>query len=151
MPAGCLRHSGDMDKTWMHELELEVRDYELDIQAIVNNAVYQNYLEHGRHKLIQMLGIDFAALHAKGIDPVVVRAEVDYRQSLRSGDCFVIHSRVEASGRLRFIFVQEIRRPADDALIVQARITTATLVDGRPGPCLEIHAALEKFHHRNAM
>ncbi|NLI24182.1 MAG: acyl-CoA thioesterase, partial [Bacteroidales bacterium] len=28
------------------ELEMEVRDYECDIQGIVNNAVYMNYLEH---------------------------------------------------------------------------------------------------------
>ena len=28
------------------EIEMQVRDYECDIQGIVNNAVYQNYLEH---------------------------------------------------------------------------------------------------------
>ena len=129
----------------MHELELEVRDYELDLQSIVNNAVYQNYLEHGRHKLVQAMGLDFSALHQQGIDPVVVRAEIDYKQSLRSLDTFVIRSRVEVQGKLRFIFIQEIFRPRDNAIIVQARITAATLRQGRPGPCTEIHQALEKF------
>jgi acyl-CoA thioester hydrolase len=134
-----------MDAIWMHELELEVRDYELDCQGIVNNAVYQNYLEHGRHKFIATLGVNFAELHERGVDPVVVRAEVDYKQSLRSLDVFVIRSRVEAQGRLRFVFVQEIFRPRDQAMIVQARITAATLRNGRPGPCTEIFEALERF------
>ena len=32
------------------ELKMSVRDYECDLQGIVNNAVYQNYLEHARHQ-----------------------------------------------------------------------------------------------------
>jgi acyl-CoA thioester hydrolase len=31
------------------KLEFEVRDYEYDLSGVVNNAVYQNYLEHARH------------------------------------------------------------------------------------------------------
>jgi hypothetical protein len=31
---------------YIFELPFKVRDYECDIQGIVNNAVYQNYLEH---------------------------------------------------------------------------------------------------------
>jgi len=61
------------------ELELAVRDYECDLQGIVNNAVYQNYLEHARHEYLHTLGVDFAALHAAGTEPVVTRIEIDYR------------------------------------------------------------------------
>ena len=129
----------------MHEIELEVRDYELDIQGIVNNAVYQNYLEHARHKFILMLGIDFAQLHRDGIDPVVVRAEIDYRSSLTSGDRFVVRSRLTAVGKLRFIFNQEIVRISDEAICVSAVITAATLVNGRPGVSVVMHQALARI------
>ena len=34
---------------YIFELEMEVRDYECDLQGIVNNANYQHYTEHTRH------------------------------------------------------------------------------------------------------
>jgi len=63
-----------MIKEYLFQLKLKVRDYECDIQGIVNNAVYQNYLEHTRHEFIKTAYIDFAKLHEEGIDPVVYRA-----------------------------------------------------------------------------
>jgi len=129
----------------MHELEMEVRDYELDIQGIVNNAVYQNYLEHARHKFILILGIDFAELHENGVDPVVVRAEIDYRSSLTSRNRFIVRSRLTAVGKLRFVFDQEIVRIPDNIVCVEAKITATTLVNGRPGVSIAMHQALERF------
>ena len=43
-------------------LDFKVRDYECDIQGIVNNGVYQNYLEHARHEYLLASGVDFAEL-----------------------------------------------------------------------------------------
>ena len=45
------------------ELTLDVRDYECDLQGLVNNAVYQNYLEHARHQYLASLGLSFARFH----------------------------------------------------------------------------------------
>jgi acyl-CoA thioester hydrolase len=134
--------------TWMHETEFQVRDYELDIQGIVNNANYLHYFEHARHLFLRTIGLDFADLHDRGIDAVVARIEVDYLSSLRSGDAFLVRTAVEQKGRLRFIFRQEIARASDGEICARALITSATLKEGRPVPCPEISEALEKVGDR---
>ena len=75
---------------YRYHMEMAVRDYECDLQGIVNNSVYQNYLEHVRHEFLKEIGVDFAALAHQGINLVVVRAELDYKAPLTSGDRFVI-------------------------------------------------------------
>jgi acyl-CoA thioester hydrolase len=114
------------------EIELQVRDYECDIQGIVNNAVYQNYLEHCRHKFLNHVGLDFAQLHNDGIDAVVIRAEIDYKFPLRPGDDFIVCLKMGKQGRLRIIFNQQIIRKADDKLMVNARITAVLTKNSRP-------------------
>ena len=42
-----------------YNLRFIVRDYECDLQGVVNNANYQHYLEHARHEfLISKLSIN---------------------------------------------------------------------------------------------
>ena len=114
-------------------LQLEVRDYECDLQGIVNNAVYQNYLEHTRHAFIKQQGLDFAALAQQGINLVVVRVEIDYLYPLRSGDQFAIGLNLERVSRLRFGFEQDIFRLPDHKAILRAKvIATALNARGRP-------------------
>jgi len=128
----------------VNELELEVRDYECDLQGVVNNANYQHYIEHARHKWLESLGIDFAALHAQGIDLVVARMEIDYKYPLRSRDRFVVRSRFEREGRLRLICLQDIYRLPDEKLIAQARVTATGIQNGRPAIPPEVAEKMEK-------
>ncbi|MFW5822856.1 MAG: acyl-CoA thioesterase, partial [Tangfeifania sp.] len=114
------------------ELELQVRDYECDIQGIVNNSVYQNYLEHCRHKFLEKIGLSFAQLHNNGVDAVVIRAELNYKFPLRPGDSFVVRLKMAKQGRLRIIFNQQVIRKHDNKLMVDARITTVLTRNGRP-------------------
>lgn len=117
----------------MHQLELKVRDYECDLQGHVNNAVYQNYLEHARHEFLLGCGIDFAALAAEGINLVVIRAELDYKLPLRSGDRFRITTQVEQLSPVRFAFQQSILRLPDEKPAVVGKILgTALNRRGRP-------------------
>lgn len=111
----------------------KVRDYECDMQGVVNNSVYQNYLEHARHEYLLSKGVSFAAWTEANIHLVVVRAELDYLKPLVSGDSFDVTVRVHREGRLRLIFTQDIIRHADGAIAVQARIVgTALKANKRP-------------------
>jgi acyl-CoA thioester hydrolase len=116
------------------EIELEVRDYECDLQGIVNNSVYQNYLEHCRHKFLHHVGLDFAELHNDGIDAVVIKAELEYKLPLRPADVFLVRLKMGKQGQLRIIFDQQILRKADNRMMVNARITTVLTRNGRPVP-----------------
>lgn len=115
------------------KLEFEVRDYECDLSGIVNNAVYQNYLEHARHRFLKTRGLDFAALEQQGINLVVIRIEMDFLFPLKSGDKFYVEVRPERVSRLRFGFQQDVFRLPDEKPILAARVIgTALNEKGRP-------------------
>ena len=118
---------------YSHLIKLKVRDYECDMQAVVNNGVYQNYLEHARHEFLLSRGINFADVTLAGVNLVVIRAELDYKRSLRSNDSFEVRSLVRQVSRLRFEFQQDIYRLPDEQLMLAARITGTSLnADGKP-------------------
>ena len=113
-------------------LEFTVRDYECDIQGIVNNANYQHYLEHARHEFLVSKGVSFARLHEEGIDLIVSKVEIEYKYPLRSRDRFVVRLNIERAGNVRLLFIQEICRIPDDKLIALARVTGVATKNGKP-------------------
>lgn len=115
---------------YIYELTMKVRDYECDSQGIVNNAVYQNYLEHTRHEFLGANGIDFIDLHQKGIDPVVARIDIQYKTPLRGSEEFVCKLAIRKEG-IKYVFLQDIFRVSDNALSVKAKVETVCLVDGK--------------------
>ena len=135
-----------MNSAKVFTIELSVRDYECDLQGIVNNAVYLNYFEHTRHQFLRKMGIDFAELHTAGTDPVVRRIEIDYRRSLRSGDTFLSQLTVEKKGRLQYIFRQSIITVGDEVEMARAANFVAFVRQGRPiPPPEEIAKAVEHW------
>jgi acyl-CoA thioester hydrolase len=118
---------------YQFKLELEVRDYECDVEGIVNNAVYLNYLEHTRHIFLKQHGIDFVEYAKMGINLVVTRLEIDYLSPLRSSDKFYVELSLERVSRLRFGFLQDIYRLPDEKPILRARIIGTSLNEaGKP-------------------
>ncbi len=126
-------------------LDFKVRDYECDIQGIVNNGVYQNYLEHTRHEFLLVSGINFAELAQKKINLVVIRAELDYKYPLQSGDCFRVTLNMCQASKIRFEFLQDIYRLPDNKVILKAKIIGTSLNEkGRPFLPQEITQLIEK-------
>lgn len=117
----------------MFRVDLKVRDYECDIQGVVNNAVYQNYLEHSRHEFLTHNQVDFVALAKQQIHLMVIRAELDYKDSLKPGDDFYITVELKRESRVKYGFVQNIYRSVDDKLMLKAYVIGVALNErGRP-------------------
>lgn len=123
----------------LYELEFSVRDYECDLQGIVNNAVYQHYYEHARHQFLLGRNVDFAGLHNEGIDLIISRVEIDYKYSLRSGDLFKVTVAIHREGHLRMIFEQDIYKLPENKLVSHAKVTGVGLNHGRPMKLEAIH------------
>lgn len=115
---------------YIYELEFKVRDYECDLQGVVNNSVYQNYLEHTRHEFLLENNISFDQLHQQGIDAFVARIEIAYKLPLRSGDKFISRLFVKKEG-VKYEFNQVIYRLSDNKLCVKAKVDTVVVVNGK--------------------
>ncbi len=119
-------------KDYIFESNFRVRDYECDMQGVVNNSIYMNYLEHARHLYLQHIGYDFAELTKAGILPMVYKAELEYKKSLRSGDAFTVKIRYQKEGHLKAVFYQDIYLKDTDTLILRGKITAVVLKNNRP-------------------
>lgn len=114
-------------------LEFKVRDYECDLQGIVNNSVYQNYLEHTRHEFLLSIGVCFSSLAKQKIDLVVTRIEMDFIKPLVSKDEFIVKLRASQVSPIRFEFQQDIFRKVDNAHVLRGRVMCTALNErGRP-------------------
>lgn len=114
-------------------IELKVRDYECDLQGIVNNGVYFNYLEHARHEFLHANKVDFAKLAADKINLVVIRSELDYKASLVPGDEFYVEVVPERLSKLKFAFRQRVIRKQDEKTVLEGLVIgTSVNEKGRP-------------------
>lgn len=115
---------------YIYELKMKVRDYECDLQGIVNNANYQHYIEHTRHEFLLSAGISFAQLHEQGIDPVVARLTMGFKTPLKSGDEFISKLYLKKEG-IKYVFYQDIFRLPDKKIVIKSTVETVCVINGR--------------------
>ena len=133
---------------YIYEHTDKVRDYECDLQGIVNNANYQHYVEHARHEFLLSQDISFADLHEQGTDAVVARISMQFKSPLHSRDEYVCKIWLKKEG-LKWIFMQDIFRRSDMQLSLRAQVETVCLVNGRLGECEELNNKLLAFVKTN--
>lgn len=119
-----------MSDKYVYETRMEVRDYECDIEGIVNNANYLHYLEHTRHRFLRQAGLSFAEMHQRGVDAVVARMDLRYKSPLRCDENLISRLWIEKQG-IRYVFHQDIFREADEALCLKATVELVCLVNGK--------------------
>lgn len=129
-------------------MSIKVRDYEVDSQGIVNNAVYLHYFEHTRHEFCEHAGLSFRAMSEKGIDPVVHKITVTYKASLGLGATATSCLNLRQEG-IKFIFSQDIYRENDGKLCASGEIEIVATVNGRPTRGEELTAAFADYLQKN--
>lgn len=117
-------------KEYVFELEMKVRDYECDLQGVVNNSNYQRYMEHTRHEYMESLGENFGQLHEKGVDAFVSKVEIKFKHSLRSGDRFLSCLNLKREG-IKLVFEQHIYRMSDMIMAAKGRVETVVVENGK--------------------
>jgi len=108
---------------------MKVRDYECDLQGVVNNANYQHYMEHTRHEFLESLGVNFGQMHEDGLDAFVSKVTISYKKSLKSGDHFrsALHCAMRGP---KLTFYQDILH-TDGSLAAQGEVECVLVKDGQ--------------------
>ena len=117
-------------ENYIYRLEMKVRDYECDIQGVVNNANYQHYLEYARHEFLEYIGGSFSKMHEEGYDMMVSKITLEYKRPLRGGDRFVVCINAQRKGA-KLVFMQDIYNLADDTLALKGEVDVICLKNGR--------------------
>ena len=121
-----------------------VRDYECDIEGIVNNANYLHYTEHTRHLFLKACGLSFAEMHRKGVDAVVARMNLQFKTPLTCDDEFISRLGLHKEG-IRYVFNQDIYRASDEKLCFRGVIEIVCLENGKLADSEDYNKAFESY------
>ncbi len=112
----------------------EVMFFDTDCGGVVHNLAYLRMIETNRTRLAAQLGMKLRDMAQTRLFPVVVRTEIDYKKPAVLGDELTITGRLESVERVRFWCAFEMRRPADDTLLITCRqaLALVQMPQGRP-------------------
>jgi len=67
-------------------IDLEVYTYQIDFAHHVSNIVYIQWMEIGRLKLLEKIGMPVNKIEVDGITPILVNTNISYKQPIYLGD-----------------------------------------------------------------
>jgi acyl-CoA thioester hydrolase len=68
------------------EFDLDIYTFQIDFANHVSNIVYIQWMEIGRTKLLEAVGLPIEHLTAEGIAPILAHTEISYKEPLYLGD-----------------------------------------------------------------
>ena len=120
-----------MGKKYLFESTVKIRDFECDMQGVVNNAYYHNLLMQTRTEFLASVGIDRAQWsRERGIDFVVYQTSIQYRSPIQEGEEFRSCLNMHREGA-RYVYLQDFRRESSGELCMRARVDVVVGVDGK--------------------
>jgi acyl-CoA thioester hydrolase len=66
--------------------DLDIYTYQIDFMGHVNNSVYVHWMEIGRIKLLDAVGLPIHEIFKQGFAPVLVQTSITYKSPLYLGD-----------------------------------------------------------------
>ncbi len=113
-----------------------------DAGGVVYHGEYLKFMERARTEWLRHLGYDHQTLARNHrVVFVVTQAVVDFLKPARLDDNLAASVQLESLGKVRCVFVQEVRR--EDELLVRAKITVACVTGETMKPA-EIPEALRR-------
>ncbi len=105
-----------------HKTRLRVRNFQVDWQGIVHNAIYLEYFEIGRVEYLRGVGhlLDLASIN-RSSRVVLARNEIDYIRPARFDDLLEIGTKVSMVGTSSFVFEGVIEIHKTKQLIAKNR------------------------------
>ena len=97
-----------------------------DAGGVVYHSEYLKFLERARTEWLRHLGFDHQALGRNHkVVFVVSSMAIDFAKPAKLDDMVAVSVQLESLGKVRSVFVQEIRR--EDEVLVKAKVTVACL------------------------
>lgn len=131
---------------YVSSYELEVRSYELDVYDHVNNAVYLNWLEHGRSKLLQDKGFNYLSIiNDWGVQFMTVHTEIDYHKALKLADKVQVTTQVERIGNTSITVAHAVTRSSDDEPAASAKVVIV-FTDAKTGKATPVPQSFVRLY-----
>ncbi|MCG9032096.1 acyl-CoA thioesterase [Laribacter hongkongensis] len=135
----------------MHQIDIKVRGYHLDLYGHVNNARYLEFLEEARWAYFDDEA-DLVAYMHEGFAFVVVNINISYRRPALMNEVLTLDTSMHEVGHRSAVIRQVVRHKESGAVVAEADVTfvlyserdkRAIVIDG------ELRALLERLSARD--
>lgn len=138
-----------------HTTQVRVRNYEVDWQGIVHNAVYLLYFEVGRVEYLKTMGAHLDLNSVRGKNKVVlVRNEIDYRKPVRFDELLTVYTRISCIKTTSF-WMEGILQDAESGANAATNVAFHVWLDAstdRPTPVSdEFRKQVQNFEGQNCL
>jgi len=100
------------------ETRFRVRFCETDQMGVVHHAAYITWFEEGRSAFTRAIGYPYRQMEADGLSLAVAEVQARYRRPAAYDEEVAVRARLDELQSRGMTFSYEIRRVADDALLV---------------------------------